>query len=323
MSTQVCVVTLMVVVCWASIATAQPDSPPSGDRVGAPGQSSAAREPGHNLRERLRQRREQLRRSQERVERALKMLEEGESSESLREEYPEFFRERQGGGEPDGAAPFDRPIPGDGEMPMSGPGRGGRGRDRGPMDRPMTDEDRAGVREFLKVAQPRLFEMLERLEKENPAEAQRKLAEAFPRVRPLMELRQTDPGLFELRMKDLRLGREAMEAARWLADHEDSPRDVSEADLAAKQKSLKAALGAQFDARTEIMRHELAMQTRRHEEAKNELERRAADRDQAVESIMARILERERERLRRGDGPDDLPPMREPGRRRTPGGDGK
>jgi len=187
----------------------------------------------------------------------------------------------------------------------------------------MTDEDRAAVREFLKVAQPRLFEMLQRFEREDPAEAQRKLAEAFPRVRPLIELRSTDPALFELRMKDLRLGREAMEAARWLADQEGSSGDISDADRAARQQPLREALAAQFDARTEIMRHDLEMQTRRHDEAKRELANRASGRDEAVDSMMTRLLSRERERLRRGDGRDDPPPMREPGRHRPPGADKK
>lgn len=360
MTTRVWIAVMSVVASIGSIAFAQATEQRSDDRSGPTGPSAQAGEPGQHLRERLRQRQEQMRRAQERLDRAVSLLDEGANPDTLREEFPEFFRSRPSGADPEGFDAFERPPFGDevggagpggrGGPGTAGPGRSGAGggpperfergsglgglgggmgtegrggRDRTPLDRPMTDEDRAAVREFLKVAQPRLFEMLQRFEREDPAEAQRKLAEAFPRVRPLIELRSTDPALFELRMKDLRLGREAMEAARWLADQEGSSGDISDADRAARQQPLREALAAQFDARTEIMRHDLEMQTRRHDEAKRELANRASGRDEAVDSMMTRLLSRERERLRRGDGRDDPPPMREPGRHRPPGADKK
>jgi hypothetical protein len=302
-------------------------------RQGEPGAAGA-----RTVRERLEARRDQLRRMQERVEFAMKLLDEGATDERLREEYPEFFR-RPGGGGPEGFDPFDGPP---GQMPQQGgrrPGMRGEGPEGGPdgpdrpermggerwrgegrggpggADRAPTEEERAAIRAFLRESQPRLFEMLQDLEKQDPEEAQRKIAEAFPRLRPLLDLRKSDPEMFELRMKDLRHGREAMEGARWLAEHADAAADSAE--MAKHRDMLRASLVAQFDARTEIQRRDLVRQGERLEEAKAELETRSANRDKSIDGTMSRMIEREQERMRRGQGPDDGPPPGGPdGRRR-------
>ncbi len=317
-------------ICMSGAGAAQPERGGGGTRDGAapppPAQPDGGPQGVRAIRERIEQRRDMLRRAQERVDLALKLLEEGASIDRVREEYPEFFR-RQGGPGPDmGEMPEGGP-PGMRWPGMRGEGPGGgpegpermdRGRERPGADRAPTDEERAAAREFLRVAQPRLFELLEDLEKRDPEEAKRKLVEAFPRIRPLLELRKSDPELFELRMKDLRTGREAMEAARWLAEHEGGDAAASEAERARRRESMRSALLVQYDARTEILRRDLAQQTERLSEAKVECEGRSAERDKAVDDVMARLIERERERMRRGDGPDDRPPPeqgRRPGRR--------
>lgn len=328
--------------CSAGVALGQPEN------GGEPRQPEAASGASRSLRERLEMRREQLRRLQDRLDQAIRRLEAGESDEQLREEYPDLFRGRPGGGGPDGLDGFDA-LPGQmppggrrpgmrGEGPEGGPEGpgpdrferggggmgGGPGRDRwregGGPDRPPTDEERAAMRAFLRESQPRLFEMLERLEKEDPAEAQRKLAEAFPRLRPLLELRKADPQMFELRMKDLRHGREAMDAARWLAEHGSAEAD----EVARHREALRAALLAQFDGRTEIQRRDIDRQEDHIEKARADLESRAAARDSAIEEMMTRMIEREQERLRRGgddrDPPHGMHPQGdEPGRRAGPG----
>lgn len=325
--------------CSAGVALGQPE----GGSAGAPRQSDSTAGAPRSFRDRLEMRRDQLRRMQERLDQAIKRLEAGESEEQLREEYSELLRGRPGGGGPESLDGFDAPPgqmpPGGGRRPgmrgegpdggpPEGPGperfeRGGPGRDRwregGGPDRAPTDEERAAIRAFLRESQPRLFEMLERLEQEDPAEAQRKLAEAFPRLRPLLELRKADPQMFELRMNDLRHGREAMDAARWLAEHGADGGD----EVAKHRETLRTALLAQFDARTEIQRREIARQQDHLEQGKADLESRAASRESAVEGMMSRMIEREQERLRRGDAEHDMPhghpPGEEPGRRGGPG----
>lgn len=327
--------------CVAGVAVAQPDR--GADRPPGP-QAEDAPVGLPAIRERIQQRREQLRRAQERIDLAMKRMDEGATVEQLQAEYPEFFRPRPGmAGGPEGFDGHDglpggpggrRPGMRGGEGPdglMGGPdgpdrfdrsggpggpgGMGERGRDRAGSDRAPTDEERAAIREFLRVAQPRLYELLQDLEEHDPAEAKRKLTEAFPRVRPLLDLRKSDPEMFELRMKDLRNGREAMESARWLAQHQAAESGASESENARRREAMRAALRAQFDARTEIQRRDYARQAERLTEAQAELEKRAGDRDSTVEAMMARMIEREAERIRRGEGPDDGPLPGEPGRR--------
>jgi len=347
----------MVVLAAASMvgtAIAQPEQAGAGESSQPQSEGTAGGRAA--LRERIEQRRAQLRRSQERIDLAIKLMDEGATIDRLREEYPELFRPARGGGGPegpdlldgppgagmgggrrpgmrggegpqdergmlDGPERFERGGPGGG--PGGGEGRPGgeRGRDRPGADRPPTDEERAAMREFLRVGQPRLFEAFQELEERDPEEAKRKLVEMFPRVRPLLEMRQNDPQMFELRMKDLRNGREAMEAARWLAQHEQAGSSAGSDDLAKRRESMRAALLKQFDARTEIHRRELDRQSERLTEARAELETRAAERNKSVEATMARMIEREQERLLRGEGPDDEPPPREPGRRPGQRGD--
>ncbi len=323
--------------CVAGVAVAQPDR--GADRPSGP-QAEDAPLGLPAIRERIQQRREQLRRAQERIDLAMKLMDEGATVEQLQAEYPEFFRPRPGmAGGPEGFDGHDGPPGGAGRRPgmrggegpdgmMGGPdgpdrfergggpgGMGERGRDRAGSDRAPTDEERAAIREFLRVAQPRLFELLQDLEEHDPAEAKRKLTEAFPRVRPLLDLRKSDPEMFELRMKDLRNGREAMESARWLAQNQAAESGASETESTKRREAMRAALRAQLDARTEIQRRDYARQAERLTEAQAELEKRAGDRDNTVEAMMARMIEREAERIRRGEGPDDGPLPGEPGRR--------
>ncbi len=338
----------MVVLAAASMvgtAIAQPERAGGGERAQPQSEGPAGGKAA--LRERIEQRREQLRRSQERIELAIKLMDEGATIDRLREEYPEFFRLARGGAGAEGPDPLDGPPGagmGGGRRPgmrggdgpqdergvldgperferggpggAEGPPGGDRGRDRPVADRPPTDEERAAMREFLRVGQPRLFEAFQELEERDPEEAKRKLVEMFPRVRPLLEMRQKDPQMFELRMKDLRNGREAMESARWLAQQEQEGSGAGSDDRAKRRESMRAALLNQFDARTEIHRRELERQSERLTLARADLETRAAERDRSIELEMAKMIEREQERLRRGDGPDDSPEQgRRPGRR--------
>ncbi|MBX3403352.1 MAG: hypothetical protein KF699_08080 [Phycisphaeraceae bacterium] len=262
------------------------------------------------LRELIERRLEFSRRQQERMERALRMLEEGADPADVEAEFPDIGRGPSGpagaGGPPGGMMDGDM---GDGPPGPRGPGRGqrepggsGSGGREPPLDRPLTDEERAAVREFLRTAQPRLHEMFAELEAADPDEAARRLREMFPRIRPMIELRQNDPALYELRMRELRTGREAMEAARRFIEVERTA-SSPEAERTRAEAALRAAVGAHLDARAEIGRHELARQIERAQRDLAEIEGRSADRDADVQRMMTRMIERERQRARDGDKP--------------------
>ena len=271
------------------------------------------------LRELIERRLEFSRRQQERMERALRMLEEGADPADVEAEFPDIGRGPGGlgggggpGGPPGGVMDGDM---GDGPPGPRGPGRGQRdpgggggggggmgGREREPpLDRPLTDEERAAVREFLRTAQPRLHEMFAELEAADPDEASRRLREMFPRIRPMIELRQNDPALYELRMRELRTGREAMESARKFIEVERAA-NTPEAERSRAEAALRAAVGAHLDARAEIGRHELARQIERAQRDIAEIE----DVPRIVTpmcSMMNRMIERERQRAKDGDKP--------------------
>lgn len=281
------------------------------------------------LREMIERRIEFTRRQMERLERALRMLDDGADPAEVEAEFPDIGRGPGGpggsGGGPGGmidGEPFDGPPGqrGQGRGPRDGGagGEGGMGRREPPPDRPLTDEERAAVREFLRTAQPRLHEMFTELEKADPDEAARRMREMFPRFRPMIELRQNDPALFELRMRELRTGREAMEAARRLIEIE---RDAGapEADRARAEEAFRGAVVAHLDARADIGRHELNRQIENARRELAELDRRASERESEVLRFMQRMIERERQRARDGDkpqGPEDREPMRGRGGRR-------
>lgn len=307
----------------AGTALGAPQPEPRGERALRPlpphGQEGAG---GRRvLREMIERRLEFARRQMERMERALRMLDDGADPAEVEAEFPDIGR---GPGGPGGGAsagpggmidgePFDGPPGqrGQGRGPREG-GPGGEGRREPPPDRPLTDEERAAVREFLRTAQPRLHEMFIELEKADPDEAARRMREMFPRFRPIIELRQNDPALFELRMRELRAGREAMEAARRLIEIE---RDAGapEADRARAEEAFRGAVVAHLEARADIGRHDLNRQIEHARRELAELDRRASERESEVLRFMQRMIERERQRARDGgkpQGPDEREPMR-------------
>lgn len=310
MNARMLFVALSLVVAAGAHAAPQPEA--RRQRESRPEQRAEQPEPGRMLRESIQRRLEMARRQQERLERAMTMLDGGAGPEELLAEFPELGRQRPGGpGEGGDLGPLGMPpehgegLGPEGQGPR-GPGRGqrdpGLGGGREPMlDRPLTEEERAAVREFLRSAQPRLHTMLDELEKADPEEAGRKLREMFPRLRPLIEMRQRDPRQYEARLNELKSGREAMDAARRVVEIEQPGSGAAEGDLAAARQALLAAVGAHLDARTEIRRLDLDRQIARAQKERQELDSRSGERDSEVEHMVDRMIERERQRARDGE----------------------
>lgn len=208
--------------------------------------------------------------------------------------------------------------PGDG--PPGGPGRRGGGarpgRDDGPME--LSDEDRAAIREFVSATAPGMAKAFAELEKRDPEAAEKRLREVAPRFRELLDLRKRDARLYELRMIDVREGREALEAAREIVRLDGEGVATSDAKHAAATARLRGAIAKQIDARGEAVAHELKKMQERIADGQADLLERGKKKDRLVDEAVARMLQRERGRKpgvgggrggeRRDeprDGPDD------------------
>lgn len=294
------------------------------------------------LRDMLVRQQEALRRRQERLALVLRLLDEGRTLEQIREEIPDLLRlgldgpeGRRGGAgqmgpggaggpdEPDGAGrpggPGRGPDEGDDHAGIDrlGPGPVGAGRADGPRDGrpgdgdaqrrprrdgPLTAEERGAVEDFLTATAPRLLEKLRELEATDKALAERRWQEAFPRVRPLLDLRARDRALYDLRLRDIKLGREGMETARAIAET-----DAKGEAAAALQARLRTILREQYGVRTGMLEREIAREDARAAQMREELARRSSKADEVVEQNARAMVEREQRKPRK-----DVPAARPP-----------
>jgi len=243
--------------------------------------------------------RENIQKRLERWQLALKMLDEGKSPEEVRQAIPEIARLGQRGDE--GAEPgHTAPGPG-GNM---GQGRGGGG---GEPPRALTEEEKQAVRDVLAETSPKFLADLREKERARPEEADRQYSETFSRMRMLIDLKKRDPDMFALRAREVRKGFEARDAAKAIAEI-DRAAMPDTAKRQALEQSLKAALTAQFEVKTQLMQREAAKRTMPTADA---LDKMAKD-----------MIARERQRLdgKRPDG-ERRPGAGGGGERRGPAGE--
>lgn len=282
----------------------------STDRAGAPGRDmlrqAMQRPPAERrafLRELLQSRLQRLERQRDGLQAALHAIDEGKPLEEIGPLVgsESFARDGRIGGPPgrQGGAPpnSDDEL---GPVPMPGGGPGEPPRPRQPSDSPVTAEDRAAVEEFLSSAAPQLLKMLNEIRERDPAEADARIRDSLPRLRDLLELRTSDHALYELRLADIRHGREAFEAARALVRLDRAGDEASEAQREELITTLRTSLRDQYRVRGEILAHELVKLNER-------IAKHRENREAVVERMMERLRGRAREwnerRMRDGDGP--------------------
>lgn len=304
-------------------AAEQAPAPPMSDAPADAGPDDDAQDrpvAREEMRRRLRDRLEQMRRDREMLESALRMIDEGKPLDEIRAGLPERpdrrapRRQRPEGAEsgpgdrerrPDGA-PGSRPgdvfdglggpspdRPGDGAMGPPG-GDPDRRAPRNDPNAPVTDADRATIHDFLKATAPRMQAALEQLERADPKAAERKHREILPRVRMFTDLRERDPAAYEFRLKDIKNGRESIDAARSLAKLEREGVSPSDDRYARERERLRVALERQYDTRTEALRHELTRIRARIDSGEKEIAARPEKRAAAIDMVINLLLERER-----------------------------
>lgn len=321
-----------------------PPPPPPQRADGEPGQNGTGEgrrarptltreELRARFRQFLDQRAGQLRREQEEIERAVRMFDEGKTVEEIRAEFPDRPRgsgQRRGGGGGGGWGgdwlqrweqgegmpgdpPFDRgsdrgpdrgPRSGDSDGPRQGPGA-----ERDPTQ-PITSEERETIRDFIRSTAPQMLAGLDELEKRDEAMAEKKYRDMLRKTRLLLELRKRDKAMYDLRLADIKSGREAIEAARLIAQMDVNGIAADAPDRAAQTQTLHAAVNAQFVTRTAIKRHELTRSRDRAANDEKELASRESRREQIVTDSMSKLVDYERRRLD-GKGDHDGPPRME------------
>lgn len=335
----------------------------AGDREGArdwlPRQwfDMSKDERAKRLREFLEVRRERLIRTNQAIDHALKSMDEGVDIDRVIADFPADLRpgfgRRPGGprGDHADARPENDPVlnnpdrlgpaspngedmgstddrrPGPAAGRGRGPGGGGGGEMRAPGG-PVTNADRETFDEFLGSAAPRLQTLMRQLRQTDPERADRKVREAMTHMHGLLELREKDRPMYDLRLKDIRAGREAMEAARAVVRHD---RDHSNGDDAQGRErliaDLRQALASQYEVRGEILEREVARMQGDLARRQEELTKRPSGKDGAIDRNTNDLLRRARERWpgRPHAGPEDdapppAPPPQPPSGARDPSG---
>ncbi len=230
------------------------------------------------MRARIEQALTKNREQEARLEEALAMLNRGEPAEQIAAHMRE--------GLADGPGPEGRPSRGPGG---DGPGAGRFGAGRFEL----TDERAERLLSLLEEVNPRLHERVQRIWETDREKGRQALLRAAPRLIPLIELRERDPEAFEMKMEELRNGRQIFDLLREVRDAK--PDELTQARLDQIRAELVGLVGHQFDLRARHGLQEAERLSRRLERFQAELEERATNRDghvqQRADELLRRALE--------------------------------
>jgi hypothetical protein len=294
----------------------------------------------NRFRELLEWRRERLQQTQQAIDHALKSMDDGIDIDQIVADFPADLRTdarpgfgvgrgpggpggppgAQTEGQPEGDPVLNDPdrlgpsAPTGDEMPAAG-GRGpGPGGGRGPGREArgvITNADREAFDEFLGSAAPRIQVLMRELRERDPERADRKVREAMGHMRGLLELREKDRAMYELRLKDIRAGRDALEAALAIVRHDREHADGSDAPGRLELvNELKRTLGIQYEIRGEILAREITRMENELTKRRNELAQRPGGKEGAVDRNVDDLIDRAQKRWpgRPGSAPEDAPP---------------
>lgn len=270
----------------------RPEPPPAPPRDAAPDPDA--------IKERLARRLEDLDRQQARLREAIARLDRGDAPEDvLRDLEPPRGDGRarrpgpdDGPGERFDGRPDGRP---DGRMDGRPEGRGGPdGWDAG---QPLTAEGRRWVEEFLAGSMPVMAERVARLREADPQGADRLLMRLAPRLRDAARLKDSDPELFDLRLAEIRVGMDVIDAIRALRHAQEQGQGVDQAAAKVREQLIR-----QQDIRDRMTTHEIRAMAARLDEMKADAEKRKAGSNARIDEMVRRLLER-REPGGRGRSP--------------------
>ncbi|QOJ00450.1 MAG: hypothetical protein HRU70_08090 [Phycisphaeraceae bacterium] len=225
-------------------------------REARPGEPGVSRPPvtREDLRARLERRAEQIEREREALAALRQRLDRGEEPDAIVRDMG-----RSTGGPPFREEWRDRPQPG-----QPGP------------------EDRRRLTEFLREHAPDLHQRIERLNTTQPPITERLLARMGPRPTELVQLKESNPALYALKLRELDNAVAIVEQARalgqaWAAGTQDGP------DATQARRLLRQAIEKQVDVRSEIQALDIAELEKRLADLREEFRLRRQDRASAIE----------------------------------------
>jgi hypothetical protein len=183
-------------------------------------------------------------------------------------------------------------------------------RERGPRGegpkQPLSPTQVADMLATLRLVHPELADRLENLNQTDPDRVAQMLQHRFARLRELIRLREQDPELFKLRVQDFKMARQTFDLLRQFLD---ARRDrAPQATLDQLRSNIRELVAQHFAVRQQARAHELAVLEKRIQDMRRDLDQRAADHDNIIDSRVNDLLSGNPHK--RG-GPDDegsLPP---------------
>lgn len=158
----------------------------------------------------------------------------------------------------------------------------------GPPDRPLSDQEISERLDLLREIDPDLADRMGRWREKSPERVSDMLRSHW-RLSHMIELKSRDPQLYELRIKDLRLNKEAIE----LADRVRKHRADNNADEAKKaEQELLAKVRAHFEVRQQVRQRELEALEKKLDEMRQRLVERQQAQDRLIEERVEVLLGR-------------------------------
>jgi len=263
--------------------------------------------------QRLRRMIEQNKQRGERLEEALRAIEAGKDPLEVMREMVERNPERARG-PADGPPGEDGPPPPQGEgRRMPAPGQGGEGpmgqpghpQGEGNVDRELgglgnvlempgrtralSDDEREKVKAVLRQRLPRVADRFEQLAVQEPKMAKMLLDRVGARVQRAESMREQDPQVADLRLKEIELGSDAITFVR---DWRKAKRASDAPALEKAGAELKAAISDLFDVRVKLRESELREVSSRLEQMRGDLGRFQAERQGVVDRTFKQMTER-------------------------------
>ena len=152
----------------------------------------------------------------------------------------------------------------------------------------LNPEQIAAALQVLRANNPDLVERLTQAERENPEKINQLLSEAWPTLRPWVDLYKRDQALFGHRLDEMKLTRQADHTVQSLSAAK-TPKEQLET-----RAKLKEVVAQRFEVRQQIRQRELELYVagaeRRAADLKRTIEDQEKNRDKIIDDELAKLL---------------------------------
>jgi len=149
----------------------------------------------------------------------------------------------------------------------------------------LSEKDRELALEVLKDINPEVAERLGEWE-DNPQRIRMMLGRQMPRIQKLIQTKKSDPELYGLTVKDMKLGLECEKLSR---EFRDAGRDGDEGRADRIRGEVAELVDQHFDVRQQMREMELERMERRLAQARKQLEKRSKMRGELIEQRVTEL----------------------------------